>query len=116
MLVLLLSLTTLVLGCKEEGQSIATYETDFDNASGWYEGNKGHYTLNHESGEYQIDIEKSGYNVWQLAPVLPMGPNYAVQAQMEIAEGEGFYSLIFDYVDDYNFYLFSVDPYYGRYN
>ncbi len=114
-LILLLSLTILLLGCKEEDQSMAVYETDFNNASGWYQGNRGSYTLSHEANKYQIDIEKAGYKVWEVAPALPMGPNYAVQAQMEITEGTGYYSIIFDYVDDDNFYLFTVDPHWGRY-
>ncbi len=81
-----------------------------DPSSGWASLENENIQKGYENGEYSILIKKANYSHWTLFPTakIPAAFSLAVKAR-KLGDSEGEYGIIFGFIDQQNYYLFSID-------
>ncbi len=90
------------------GQERVYYTQGFDKEQSWssYPGARDRV----KKGVYEIKLDRKNQGLKYLAPITIPHQDFTVEVELENQKKEGKAGLIFNYLDDRNFYLFQVDP------
>jgi hypothetical protein len=108
---IVLFLVLFLSGCKDNLVEIKELTDDFSNKkSGWDISTKNDYITNYEKNKYEIQVLNSEIMAWSDTPEGNLGISYMIEVDVEVIQGEPACGLLFNYVDESDFYRFAIKP------